>query len=231
MKVSQLLSEADISRPLELRDVVKFFPNTYKKVMSMKWGMDHPGTLQYHGHPFFTKDDEGKSAYDHAEEAVDGVLDEDFRIEVNLTMDLDEFEPSDDNDGMQYDTHDFSFDCEVSDKQEVYLGYSPQEDALYIGYDTWIREEEFNEAWDREFQNATGEMFDPDNASHDAVFQKVWKKFRDDMFFGMLFRVVERNGRWMAEEHFAPQPGGFYKGIYRGLSSFHSLDLIDLRLD
>jgi len=46
MKVSQLLSEADVSRPLELRDVVKFFPNTYKKVMSMKWGK--ADALRYH---------------------------------------------------------------------------------------------------------------------------------------------------------------------------------------
>jgi len=165
------------------------------------------------------------------EEAVDDLVnDDDFKIEVNLTMDLDDFEPADD-DGIQVDSHDYTFETKLSEKQEVHLGYSPHGDALYVGYDAWIGEDDFNDAWDREFASATGEMFDSDNPSHDAVFQKVWKKFNDEMFFGMLFRVTERNGRWEAEEHFAPQPGGFYKGIYRGLSGFHSLDLIDLRLD
>jgi hypothetical protein len=232
MKVSQLLTEADVSRPLELHDVVKFFPNTYKKVFAAKWGK--VGSLTYHGHPFFANDAAGEHDIGSAYEGIDGAVedlvnDDDFKIEVNLTMDLSDFES--DSDTMQFDSHDFSFDCKVSEKQEVYLGYSVKENCLYAGYDAWIREEEFNDAWDKEFENATGEMFDMDNPEHDKVFQKVWQKFRDEMFFGMLFRITERNGNWHAEEHFAPMMGGFYKGVYRGLSSFHSLDLIDLRLD
>ena len=226
MKVSQLLSEADVSLPLELHDVVKFFPNTYKRVMSAKWGMDHPGTLMYHGHPFFASE-EGETAYDHIEAAVKNILDdEEFGVEVNLTMDLRHLDSDDD---LQKDSHDFTFEAKVSDSQEVYLGYSPHDDALFVGYDVWIDEESFNEAWDREFREATGEEYDSDNPDHEAVFNGVWDHMKNDMFFGMLFEVKEQGGHWVAEE-VSTRQGGFYKGIYRGDQHFKSLDLIDLRL-
>ncbi len=238
MKVFQLLSEANDAHPLELRDVVRFYPNTYKRVFNAKWGNGRDtGGLVFHGHALFSENDGEKTAYDQIEQAVDRFIsNEDYRVEVNITIDLDDFEPSSTNDTTHFDAHDYSFDTEISDKQEVYLGYSPHDDALYIGYDAWIHEEEFNESWDKEFAHATGEMFDMDNPAHDAVFQKVWQKFRNEMFFGLLFRVTERNGYWEAEEVFAARPGGFYRGIYRGIyrdrnGTFSALDLIDLRLD
>lgn len=228
MKLSEILREAD-GQPLELRDVVKFFPHTYKKVFNAKWGQ--PDSLVFHGHPFFTHDDEGDhalgSAYAGVDDAVDEYIkDRDFKIEVELTMDLSKYA---ENHDVQYHDHDFTFEAAVSDKQEVYLGYSIHEDCLYAGYDAWIHEEDFNEAWDRHFQHATGDRFDWDDEDHQEVFQKVWDHFKNQMGYGLLFKVAEHGGRWKAAEVEASQ-GGFYKGIKNG-HNFQHYDLVDLRLD
>jgi hypothetical protein len=123
--------------------------------------------------------------------------------------------------------HHYSFETPIDEKSEVYVGYSPTQDALYMGFDCWISENEFNESWDGEFEKATGEQFDNDNPQHEAAFKKVWDHFKNRMMYGMLFEVTERNGSWHAEEVYC-MPGTFYQGIYK-FSGFQHLELIDLR--
>lgn len=210
MKLAELLLE-DAGKPLELRDVIKFFPHTYAKVIKQKWG---GGQLMYHGHPFFANGEIG-SAYEKAEEAVDYLLnDDDFTNEIQIDV----------------DDVSFTVEAPVGEKQEVYMGYSPDRDCLYIGYDVWVHEEKFNEEWDSEFERATGEQYDEENPEHHAAFQTAWKQFGQSSFLGMLFRVnADPSGDFIAEEELT-MPGGFYKGVRRS-SVFKNLDLVDIRLD
>jgi hypothetical protein len=228
MKISELIHEGT-DKPLELRDIIKFFPNTYARVMKAKWG---GGQLVFHGHPFFSARSGTHSlgsAYEGAEGAVDLILADDYRIEVPVTMDLRPLKSILNSKKNIEPSYDFMFEATISDKQEVYLGYSPSDDSLYIGYDMWINDGEFNEAWDHEFRSATGVDYDPENPEHEAVFNSVWQKQRDNMFFGGLFHVTEHYNKWNATE-VQITSGGFYKGIYR-TPFFRNLDLVDLQLD
>jgi hypothetical protein len=217
MKISDILGEAhplDATAPLELRGVVASYPNTYMKVIRQFWGMDSARQLRYQGLPFFGED--GRTAYDAIEAAVDRDLagrGVDVDVEMDLSpMDMDR-------------THDYTYQAEISDKQEVYVGYDAGTDTLYVGFDVWTSEESFNESWDKQFLSATRQEFDNDDSAHNDVFEPVWKQIRDNMFYGMLFSF---DGESANEVQSAP--GGFYKGIYR-TAMFKSLNLVNLRLD
>jgi hypothetical protein len=209
----KLLLESSQNSPLELRDVIKFFPNTYKKVFRQFWGSPR---LTYHGLPFFDEDGMGP-AYDMIEGAVkDAMSDEDFTVEIHIEMP--------DNDmGMES----FSYQGKIDDKQEVYLGYGQKEDALFVGYDAWLHEEDFNTEWDKEFEKQTGHEFDSENDEHQEVFDHAWKAYSNNTMMGMLFRVDMENGHPEANVDFEIQ-GGFYRQVYPMVKR---MDLIDLHLD
>lgn len=220
MKISELLNEAT-TRPLELRDIVKFFPNTYRKVLRAKLSTDQ---VTYHGLQLQHEDGEGDMefgpAYDKALAAAEYAIEQNGGVTVDVEMSV----MNDDGDTSH---HHYSFETPIDEKSEVYVGYSPENDALYLGFDCWISENEFNESWEREFEEATGEQFDSDNPQHEAAFQKVWNHFKDRMMYGMLFEVTAHNGHWEANEMYCI-PGTFYQGIYK-FPGFQRLELIDLR--
>lgn len=220
MKISELLAEAT-TRPLELKDIIKFFPNTYQKVIRAKLASDQ---ITYHGHQLQHEDGDGDltfgPAYDNALAAAEEAMHENGGVTVDVEADLSDVES-------HGDFHNYSFETPIDEKSEVYVGYSPREDALYVGFDCWISENEFNENWDREFKEATGEDFDNDDPAHEAAFKKVWDHFKDRMMYGMLFEISEHDGQWEANEVYC-MPGTFYQGVYK-FGGFSHLDLIDLR--
>ena len=212
MKFSELL-ESSQDRVLELKDVIKFFPNTYAKAIAVKWG-DH--ALMYHGKPFFGK--EGiRDVYDEINDVAEYVKETTkvqmiFQAEAN-DLGFDEF------DG----------EIDVAEAQEVYLGYDKDHDALYVGFDMWLDEESFNREWDEQFETQTGKSFDMDDPEHQEIFDSIWQQYKDQGMAGGLFRLIPSRGSFEAEEEYVMQ-GGFYRGIY-SQSFFKNMDLIDLRLD
>lgn len=195
--------------PIEVSDVLKYFPKNYQKVLRVLWGKPR---LSFKGKPFFDE------VYNDIDDALEQAKKDGYEVEMSIPV-----EGTD-----ELDMDELNYQAEVADTQEVYLGYSPSEDCLYVGVDVWLQEESFNEAWDREFENATGEEFDMDNEEHAKVFNSAWKEYRDNGFVGALFKL-EGDGPFDAQEEIT-MPGGFYRGV-RPSPTFKALKLVDLRLD
>jgi hypothetical protein len=209
MKINELLSE-DAANLVELGDLVRFYKNTYVKAMRAK-----KNALTYKGQLVFGDGEDGP-AIDNAQNRVMRLLKRSDGIEVEIEMDLSKVK------GSRKPHHAFSFSSPVDDKSLVFVGYRPEDNGLYMGYDAWIGEEAFNGVWDREFKQATGQEFDDENPGHEHAFSQVWNKFRDEMFFGLLYHTAGQS----AEEELV-MPGGFFKGIHKS-AVFKRLDIIDL---
>lgn len=186
-------------------------PEIAKKYLRAMWGKPR---LAYNGMPFFGS---GDTAYEKIDAAVESAVKNGLEVEMSIPV-----EGTDD-----LDMDELNYQASIADTQEVYLGYDPKDNTLYVGVDAWLREEDFNEAWDREFENATGEAFDDENDEHQKVFNSAWKEYRDSGFVGILFKLS--NDLDDAEDVIT-MPGGFYAAIYRG-SELKRMGLIDLRLD
>lgn len=204
--------------PLELRALAQYYakrPDELKKKLAQHWGKER---LVYHGMKFFAGNDMGE-AYQKADDAVEAWTKDDTNtVQMNFEADS----------GSKLD-FDFEYEAHIDDVQEVYLGYQPHEDALYLGVDAWLSEDDFNEAWDKEFERANDIEFDHEDEEHAKVFDNVWKQYTSMHGYGILFKLH------VAGEKFEANPveeaqGGFYGGIYRS-QALKRHSLIDIRLD
>ncbi len=218
MKLSEIkLLEAVESAPagpIELKDLIKYFPGTYAKAIAKMWGKDR---LVYKGMKFFDKGGLGE-AYDKANDAIEAwIKDEDNKVEVALPVNV----------GIM---DEFIYEASIDDVQEVYVGYRPDGDELYVGVDAWLDENDFNENWDREFKKASGETYDEENEEHSDAFHTAWKEYTSMGGYGILFHIsFSPSGQAEATVELESQ-GGFYRGV-RAMSPFKSLGLVDIRLD
>jgi hypothetical protein len=200
------------------------------KLLQKHWGNTR---LTWHGDRFFDDGDLGQ-AYAKAEAAAKQFVDDGYSTTYEDSFYVDVQNPDDDNDSSSGEVElniEVEFDSE--DMQETYLGYSPKFDRLYIGFDASPKhlEDDFNNDWDKAFEDATGVAYDHDNEEHAAEFQKAWESFNSDgSLYGLLFEVTNHNGEYHAEEAWPPMKGGFYKHTYRDFKAQHP-DIIDLRLD
>lgn len=158
--------------PVELKDIVAAFPKHHGKAFSKLWGGRR---LVWHGERFFDHDELGP-AYQKAIDAAEEYINDGYEAEVNQIVraeqlvssmgnDHDEDEDQDDDQDDSYDqaegSADFDWKAEFGDdqggsRQECYLGYDPVRDKLYIGFDAWISEENFNSDFDDAFEKAAG---------------------------------------------------------------------------
>lgn len=201
--------------PVEVRDIVDGrSPEMAKKYLRALWGKDR---LTFQGKPFFGK---GDTVYDDVHSALDAAKKLTNTDGIELTIEA--------PDAGDLEGFDFTWAARVDDQQEVYLGYEPKGDVLWVGVDAWTNEESFNQAWDEEFEKHTGEEFDMENEDHDKMFKAVHKEFLEMGFLGILYQLT--GDPINSADQDVVMPGGFYKGIYRG-ATFKSMNLIDLRLD
>jgi hypothetical protein len=221
------LNEAEV--PVELKAVFDAFPKHHEKAFSKLWGGKR---LVWHGERFFEDGDLG-AAYKKAEEAAVAYINDGYNTDVNMEEDVSDIADMDDGDG-QLDLH---FDVEFGDqhggeRQECYLGYDPHKDKLYIGFDAWVSEDEFNSMFDSAFEEATGQSYDSDNEEHHNVFNNMWQEYQNEGygFWGLVFEITNDHGEYTAEEATPALPGGFYKGVRKLFKSQHP-NVIDLRLD
>ena len=223
MKLSEIVTEATDagptgSGPLELSALARYYhnrPEDLKRKLNQHWGSER---LVYHGMKFFDKTGLGE-AYHKADEAVKHFMKGDFTVQMAFDL----------AGGDHLGFHTFEYDASVDDSQEVYLGYNPHNDHLYMGVDAWLREDDFNEAWDKEFEKETGEAYDEEDPEHSKLFHEAWKEYTNMHGYGILFELTPRNDDFevdVVEDH----QGGFYGGIYK-TSGMKRLGLIDIRLD
>lgn len=215
-----MLFEADV--PVELKDVIAAFPKHHGKALSKLWGGKR---LVWHGKRFF-EDGELGTAYIEAEKAAEEYIGNGYNTDANMdiggTIDGEEYD-----DSMTWDVQ-----FESDEKQECYLGYDPKRDVLYIGFDAWASDEEFNSAFDKAFDEMVGEEHDMDNDEHQAVYNKAWEEYKDGGFgfWGLVFEISLEGDEMVAEEALPPMTGGFYKGTMKLFKQQHP-NVVDLRLD
>lgn len=220
MKLAELKifeAEQAPAGPIELKDLIEYFPGNYAKAIQKMWGKDR---LVYKGMKFFDKGGLGE-VYDKALEAIDEwYRDEDNKVNVYLPI------PDGDNLGMT----EFEYEASVESLQEVYVGYRPEGDRLYIGVDAWLDENDFNDEWDRKFKSETGKEYNEEYEDHSALFHDAWKKYTNMRGYGILFHVTFSSGGAAEVEVELESQGGFYGGV-RKMSPFKSLGLVDVRLN
>lgn len=225
--------------PVELKDIVAAFPKHHGKALEKLWGGRR---LVWHGDAFFGHNELG-AAYVKAEKAAVAYINDGYETEVNQQVEADDLvqsnlEDDEDNGGNSYSgSADFTWmagfgDQDGGERQECYLGYDPVKDKLYIGFDAWVSEENFNSDFDKAFEEATGMSYDGDDEEHHAVFDKVWKEYQSEGygFWGLVFEITHNGDEYHAEEAEMPMPGGFYRGVFRQFKARHP-KVIDLRLD
>ena len=219
MKLSDLVIQEEApegDKPIELEDLLKYFPNTYMKAVKT---LANSGRLVWDGKQVFTKSGEyGPALKQAVAEAEQFLRDEDTTVDITVEMDG---SVADIDDG-----GDFTSAYPLDDFQEVYVGYSTKGKHLLIGFDCWIDEEIFNQDWDTEFEKTFGEDFDGDDPKHAKIFSKAWKEFKENSFIGALV-MVDQAGHCELD---LTMPGGFYKGIYNN-SIFKHERAVDFRLD
>ena len=219
--------------PVELKDIIAAFPKNHRKALEKLWGGRR---LVWHGMRFFDHDELGE-AYTKAEDAVKEYMDsEEIEVEHSISLNASQIvqnEDDEDSDAPGHAEIEWTDKLEYEDMQEVYLGYSPKRDKLYIGYDAWGNSEEaFNEAFDEAFEEATGLEYDHDDEQHHEVYDGVWQEFKDDKrsFYGVIFEITDHGESLHAAPVMVPLSDGFYRETYRSFKRQHP-DVVDLRLD
>lgn len=202
------LNEAPVVA-MELRDVIKNFPNKHGKALAHLMGN---GRLMWHG---------DKNFIETAEEAVkEYSKSEEYGTECHL-----EFY---DEDG---DRHTISWEekLDEADMQQVYVAYDPKQDKLYVGYDAWTETHAFEEAFNEYYEQKFGEEAD---VQAEELYEAARESYKQDGlgFWGLMFEV-DAHGNAMEARH--PVTGGFYKSMYHNFknTSLTGKRVIDLRLD
>lgn len=217
-----MLFEADV--PIELKDVIAAFPKHHTGALAKLWGGKR---LVWHGMKFF-EDDALGAAYIKAEEVAVAYMNDGYTTDANIDFsgEIDGEEISDTV------TWDVEFGERGTDHQECYLGYDPVHDKLYIGFDVWTSEDDFNSAWDKAFEEAAGADFDGDDTEHRKIFDDAWNNYKNEGmgFWGLVFEISYDGGKMTAEEALPPMTNGFYKGLFKLFKQQHPR-VIDLRLD
>lgn len=209
MKIADLLeaeNNNNDTKPVELKDVTKFFPKGHKKAVS---SLLSKGRLVWNGKVVIAEDGSYGPALEQAHTKAESFLKKE-KLEIEIDTDDDVLVIED----------------KPAEVQEVYAGYSKSDDTLLIGFDVWMDEEVFNQDWDDHFEKVQGETFDMENSSHEKQFKRAFKEWQDKSFRGVLVSVTS-SGKCSIVIDSAK---GFYAGVYRS-NSFKSLDAIDFRLD
>lgn len=201
----------DKDTPIELKDLVANFPSMHGKAISKLWGGKR---LTYKGQPFFNGR-ETATVYDGAIKAAEKAM---KNLEVVLTV----FHSN----GKSIVDQEYTF-TGVDESQECYLGYDPKADKLYIGFDCWMSDEQYEKP------------FNDESSKPDLEAAGPWKKFSElnSRMYGVLFELTSTDGKTFKADCVETGRkvknnktiGGFYPGVYENIGQH--VKLVDLRLD
>ena len=219
MKVSQLitlpLNEANVQTDnKDLKDIVKYFPSTTQKVVNALVKSDR---LTYNG----------TSVMDDLYQKLENTASERAQ-KANATINIDI--PSEDFPNLKgTDTVEFYIDeveLEVSDLEEVYLGYDASNDTFTMGFDAWFDEEAF---WEKINKVADKKRIDSSSDEFHAYCDKIWKHLKRTLN-GHVLVNIKFSGNSVVVKRVDAGVGLFYKSAYKRLKAENS-DMIDIRLD
>lgn len=180
----------------ELANIIKYFPKTYLKIIHQLVGKPHK--LKYQDLDLFDEDGDGPALDAATHEVKRLIAAEEVKVDVSVSTPLGDS---------------FEYEAPIKDVQHVWTAYDPKNDALLLGFDGWISEDDFNEHWDEFFEEKTGEEFDYDNDEHERIFSEVHRNYMRIGFYGLLFEV-KMPGHIEAELRYYSD-GGFFKGTLK----------------
>lgn len=162
---------------VEIKDVVENFPTKARKAILALLKTER---LAINGLPFLANSDN-----DVIYKLGDKLKDEKFSTTLNFEAPYGDY-----NISVEYEDD----TIDIRDSQMDYLGYDPRTNTLKAGYDIFIDESLFNEEWDKEFKNETGEEFDSDSPGHQEAFDHAWQQYLDYRAFLIVTVKVDDNG-------------------------------------
>ena len=199
--------------PVDLKDVVKYFPSQHKKAIK---AFARTGRLTFGGQKVFDEGGQNGDALDEAIQMAKRFLEHE-PVEVSVMFDTEGTDLE-----MDRDMSHWEFDGKIHEAQPVWVGYNTKTDDLVLGFDVWLDEEVFNQEWDNKWDDAFDESFDMDNEEHEKVFNRAWKKYSQNQFFGA---IVEVNSNMHASMNTEIMDGGFYRGPYKVMKKDAILEL------
>ena len=185
----QEIADLDASH-YELASIVKTFPNKYRDIIQHQAGKPHK--LKWQGQDLFAESGDGPALMALVVNVKRLLQEDEVKVDIHLPTPLGDFE----------------YEASIRDVQHVWTAYKPDSDALLLGFDGWIDEEDFNTHWDKFFEEQTGEEFDYDNDEHERIFSQVHQRYLKVGFYGLLFEV-ERSS---SPELMYYSDNGFFKG-------------------
>lgn len=205
MLISEIASDPN-ETVAELRVLAKTFPNTWRKMVAHLVGKQ--SKLKYAGFDIYDASGYGP-AIDGLTHAVKQEMGEEkLQSEVTITI-L----------GKQ-----FHAELPIKDANLVRVFYEVKGDSIMLGYDAWLDEQSFSDAFDGFFEERTGEEFDYDNDEHREVFEEAAKDFNSRGMTGLLISGSYDGMKPMIGVELEA-PKGFFKGIEPMLDR---MDLIPL---
>jgi hypothetical protein len=189
--------------PVDIKDVVKYFPTQGDNAIK---AFAKKGRLQFGGKTLYAADYEPGAGLKQAIRVAKAEI-RDERIDVRVDMS---------GAGTRFrnnTTEEFEFDSQINDMEEVWMGYDTESNELMIGFDCWTSEDDFNDAWDKEFEKNFGEEFDHEDKDHEKIFNKARQEYLDN--YGMLGMLVLVNDKFGARIEDMPGVKGFVRGILK----------------
>lgn len=208
MKLTDIVIQEEApTGPVEIKDVAKFFPNTFDKAVK---SLFKQGRLTFGG----------KKLDEHSIGHLD-----DLGVEHAMAQQVPvHVEVQGHHGGYDEDT-DVNYDSDVTDTNPVYVGYDKRGDKMIVGIDAWLDDNGFDDEFEKEFEQTYGEDYNNDNPDHHQIYEKAWKDLQDQMFVGL---AVEVRPDGTVDAYGEPMAGGFYKNKDELL---HGANVVDLRLD
>lgn len=200
MKVNELF-EAEEQKPVELTDIVKYFPNNAQKAAEKLLQNDR---LVVNGKPFF----------DYYHEVVlprAEALAKKSEYELTFPIEGDLVHVS----------------VSADEVQEVYCGYSQKSGVFIVGFDVWTNNQDFDDAFEKHFHAVTGRQFDLDD--DEETYDEVWEAYKTQSMQGFAVSIYP-NGR-VAEYEESFTGGFYKAGKAQASIKNVFPDVIDLRLD
>lgn len=207
-------NEADNRDTKDLKDIVKYFPNNTQKAVDAV-----NSRLTYNGEKIFG------DFYSKIDKAASKALVGE-KFELNLGNLVNGRFPTKKGGTAELDVE--YVEVEIEEGQEVYLGYVPNRDYFVMGFDSFLNEDDFWQALQKE---ANKQKIDTESQQYDKMCSKIWKYLNNSMGMNITFEIKIKGSK-IDVFHIVTQEDTFYgkKGNYKQLKTLYP-GIIDIRLD
>ena len=190
-----LLQEISETPLHELSQLIKTFPKTWEKLIDRLRGV--PRKLQFHGFDIYDDDGSFGPAIDALTACVNARLNNGDLQVTGILPGAGEF-----------DDTETTYQLETINLVAVL--YDVDEDNIILGYDAWIRVDDFHRQLEAAFGQYFGEPMDYDNEDHNDFADKAEREFMKVGTYGLAVAMKIKAGGPHVD-HIHDLEGGFKK--------------------